>query len=159
MALSESIVGTHFRYPDHYAVEREKIREYAKAVQNEDPSFFSDEAAAELGYAGLPTPLTFISVFSYRAQRAFFDDANIGITDRQIVQIDQQVKFMAPIQAGDELQCDVYLHSVRQAHGTDIIVTKNIITNQDGQVVQELYTTLAGRTEENGESGFNDGTA
>ena len=159
MALSESIVGTHFRYPDHYAVEREKIREYAKAVQNEDPSFFSEEAAAELGYAGLPTPLTFISVFSYRAQRAFFDDANIGITDRQIVQIDQQVKFMAPIQAGDELQCDVYLHSVRQAHGTDIIVTKNIITNQDGQVVQELYTTLAGRTEENGESGFNDGTA
>lgn len=159
MALSESIVGTHFRYPDRYAVEREKIREYAKAVQNEDPSFFSDEAAAELGYAGLPTPLTFISVFSYRAQRAFFDDANIGITDRQIVQIDQQVKFMAPIQAGDELQCDVYLHSVRQAHGTDIIVTKNIITNQDGQVVQELYTTLAGRTEENGESGFNDGTA
>ena len=159
MALSESIVGTHFRYPDHYAVEREKIREYAKAVQNEDPSFFSEEAAAELGYAGLPTPLTFISVFSYRAQRAFFDDANIGITDRQIVQIDQQVKFMAPIQAGDELQCDVYLHSVRQAHGTDIIVTKNIITNQDGQVVQELYTTLAGRSEENGESGFNDGTA
>ena len=159
MALSESIVGTHYRYPDHYAVEREKIREYARAVQNEDPAFFSEEAAAELGYAGLPTPLTFISVFSYRAQRAFFDDANIGITDRQIVQIDQQVKFMAPIQAGDELQCDVYLHSVRQAHGTDIIVTKNIITNQDGQVVQELYTTLAGRTEENGESGFNDGTA
>ena len=159
MAVSESIVGTHYRYPDHYAVEREKIREYARAVQNGDPSFFSEEAAAELGYAGLPTPLTFISVFSYRAQRAFFDDANIGITDRQIVQIDQQVKFMAPIQAGDELQCDVYLHSVRQAHGTDIIVTKNIITNQDGQVVQELYTTLAGRTEENGESGFNDGTA
>ena len=159
MALSESIVGTHFRYPDHYAVEREKIREYAKAVQNEDPWFFSEEAAAELGYAGLPTPLTFISVFSYRAQRAFFDDANIGITDRQIVQIDQQLKFLAPIQAGDELHCDVYLHSVREAHGTDIIVTKNIITNQDGQVVQELYTTLAGRSEENGESGFNDGTA
>ena len=159
MAVSESIVGTHYRYPDHYAVEREKIREYAKAVQNEDPSFLSEEAAAELGYAGLPTPLTFISVFSYRAQRAFFDDANIGITDRQIVQVDQELKFLAPVTAGDKLYCDVYLHSVREAHGTDIIVTKNIITNQDGQVVQELYTTLAGRSEENGESGFNDGTA
>jgi acyl dehydratase len=159
VAVSESIVGTHYRYPDHYAVEREKIREYAKAVQNEDPSFLSEEAAAELGYAGLPTPLTFISVFSYRAQRAFFDDANIGITDRQIVQVDQELKFLAPVTAGDKLYCDVYLHSVREAHGTDIIVTKNIITNQDGQVVQELYTTLAGRSEENGESGFNDGTA
>ena len=159
MAVSESIVGTHYRYPDHYAVEREKIREYARAVQNEDPAFFSEEAAAELGYAGLLTPLTFISVFGYRAQMGLFADANIGVTDRQIVQIDQRLKFLAPIQAGDELQCDVYLHSVRVAHGTDIIVTKNIITNQDGQVVQEAYTTLAGRSEENGESGFNDGTA
>ena len=33
------------------------------------------------------------------------------------------------------------------------------LTNQDGQVVQEAYTTLAGRSEENGESGFNDGSA
>ena len=66
---------------------------------------------------------------------------------------------MAPVTAGDKLYCDVYVDSVRQAHGTDIIVTKNIITNQDGQVVQEAYTTLAGRSEENGESGFNDGTA
>ena len=140
-------------------MEREKIREYARAVQNEDPSFFSEEAAAELGYAGLVTPLTFISVFGYRAQRAFFDDANIGITDRQIVQVDQELKFLAPVTAGDKLYCDVYVDSVRQAHGTDIIVTKNIITNQDGQVVQEAYTTLAGRSEENGESGFNDGTA
>ncbi len=51
------------------------------------------------------------------------------------------------------------MDSVRQAHGTDIIVTKNVITNQNGKVVQETYTTLAGRSEENGESGFNDGTA
>jgi acyl dehydratase len=159
VAVSESIVGTHYRYPDHYAVEREKIREYARAVQNEDPSFFSDEAAAELGYDGLLTPLTFISVFGYRAQMGMFTDANIGITDRQIVQVDQELKFLAPIIAGDKLYCDVYVHAVRQAHGTDIIVTKNIFTNQDGQVVQEAYTTLAGRSEENGESGFNDGTA
>jgi len=149
----------HYRYPDHYLVEREKIREYAVAVKNDDPSFFTEAAAAELGYEALLAPLTFISVFGYQAQFAFFNDANIGITERQIVQVDQELKFLAPIQAGDKLYCDVYVHSVRQAHGTDIIVTKNIISNQDGEVVQETYTTLAGRSEENGESGFNDGIA
>jgi acyl dehydratase len=159
VALSQTLVGTHYRYPDHYAVEREKIREYARAVHNDDPVFVSDEAAAELGYDGLPAPLTFISVFSYVAQKAFFEIANIGISDRQIVQIDQVLRFLAPVTAGDKLYCDVYLDSIRQAHGTDIIVTKNIVTNQDGTVVQEAYTTLAGRSEENGESGFNDGTA
>ncbi len=43
MALSKTFVGTHYRYPDHYVVEREKIREYAMAVKNDDPAFFSDD--------------------------------------------------------------------------------------------------------------------
>jgi acyl dehydratase len=149
----------HYRHPDHYEVEREKIREYATAVKNDGPEFFDDDAAAELGYQGLVAPLTFISVFGYTAQSAFFEHANIGITDAQIVQVDQVLKFLKPIQVGDKLYCDVYVHSVRQAHGTDIIVTKNIVSNEAGETVQETYTTLAGRSEEDGESGFNDGSA
>ncbi len=148
----------HFRYPDFYEVGREKIREYALAVKNEDPAFFEDQAAAELGYTGVLAPLTFISVFGYQAQSAFFADANIGITDMQIVQVDQELKIFLPIKAGDRLFCDVYVHSVRQAHGTDIIVTKNLITNQQGESVQETYTTLAGRSDDSGE-GFSNGTA
>ena len=139
---------------------REKIREYAVAVKNDDAAFFDDKAAAELGYDALLAPLTFISVFGYQAQTAFFANANIGIQDAKIVQVDQELKFLQPIKAGDRLYCDVYVHSIRQAHGTDIIVTKNIITNQDGEVVQETYTTLAGRTGDEGEEGgFNDGAA
>ena len=68
MALTADIVGMHYRYPDHYEVEREKIREYAVAVQNDDAAFFEEDAAAELGYKGLIAPLTFICVFGYKAQ-------------------------------------------------------------------------------------------
>ena len=42
--------GPTYRHPDYYLVEREKIREYAKAVQNFDPACLDDAAAAELGY-------------------------------------------------------------------------------------------------------------
>ena len=159
MSLSEKLVGTHYRFPDCYLVEREKVREYANAVKSTDPACLSDEAAAELGYKGVVAPLTFMSVFGYDAQMAFFEHANIGITDKQIVHVDQVVKFLKPVTAGDKLYCDVYVHEVRQAHGTDIIVTKNVVSNSDGEVVQETYTTLAGRSDESGESGFNDGTA
>ena len=86
----------HYRYPDHYVVEREKIREYAVAVKNDDACFFEEEAAAELGYDGLLAPLTFISVFGYKAQSAFFEHANIAIQDAQIVQVDQVLKFEKP---------------------------------------------------------------
>lgn len=149
----------HYRHPDHYVVGREKLREYAIAVKNEHPALHDDAAAAELGHASILAPLTFLSVFGYQAQSAFFESANIGINDMQIVQVDQVVKFRKPIHAGDTLYCDVYVDSVRQAHRTDIIVTKNIISDDKGDVVQETYTTLAGRAGEDGEEGFSDGTA
>lgn len=158
MSLSSKIVGMHYRHPDHYIVGREKIREYAIAVKNDDAACFDEQAAAELGHDALVAPLTFISVFGYQAQSAFFANAKIGITDAQIVQVDQALKFLVPIKAGDMLYCDVSVDSVRQAHGTDIIVTKNIITNEAGDIVQETYTTLAGRAGD-GEEGFSDGTA
>lgn len=149
----------HYRHPDHYVVGREKLREYAVAVKNDDAAFFDEKAAAELGHDALPAPLTFISVFGYQAQSAFFASANIGVTDMKIVQVDQVLKFRKPIHAGDTLYCDVYVDSVREAHGADIIVTKNIVTNDEGDIVQETYTTLAGRTGEEGEEGFSDATA
>ncbi|OMC53906.1 3-hydroxyacyl-ACP dehydratase [Mycobacterium sp. IS-836] len=159
MPLKTNIVGMHYRYPDHYEVEREKIREYAVAVQNDDAPFFEEKAAAELGYHGLLAPLTFISVFGYKAQNAFFNYANIAVEDAQIVQVDQVLKYKKPIVDGDKLYCDVYVDSVRQSHGTQIIVTKNIVTDDAGDIVQETYTTLAGRAGEDGGEGFSDATA
>ena len=158
MSLSKDLVGTHYKYPDHYVVGREKIREYAVAVKNDDSAFHDEKAAADLGHDAILAPLTFISVFGYQAQLAMFKSNNIAISDEKIVQVDQELRFLQPIKAGDRLNCDVYVHSIRQSFGADIIVTKNIITNQDDEVVQETYTTLAGRSDGE-ESGFDDGAA
>lgn len=158
MPLTKEIVGMHYRYPDYYAVEREKIREYAVAVQNGDAWYSDEDAAAELGYKGVLAPLTFCCVFGYQAQTAFFRYANIAVQDAQIVQVDQVLKYFKPLVAGDRLYCDVYVDSMRVSHGTQIIVTKNIITNEAGEIVQETYTTLAGRAGEDGE-GFSDAIA
>ena len=159
MALSPDIVGLTYLYPDHFEVGREKIREYAIAVKNDDAVFQDNDVAGALGHGSIPAPLTFISIFGYQAQLAMFGAAGISVSDAQIVHVDQSLKFLQPIKAGDTLYCDVYVDSVRQAHGTDLIVTKNVVTNQAGDVVQESYTTLAGRTGEMGDEGFDDGTA
>lgn len=158
MSLRKDLIGLHFKYPDHYEVGREKIREYAVAVKNDDGAFHDEKAAADLGHEAILAPLTFISIFGYQAQLAMFKSNNIAIADEKIVQVDQELRFLQPIKAGDRLYCDVYVHSIRRSFGADIIVTKNIVTNQDGEVVQETYTTLAGRSDGE-ESGFSDGTA
>src|ERR1700743_1653443 len=151
MSLGQNAIGKRFRYPDYYIVGREKIRE--------DAPFHEEKAALELGYDALIEPLTFISVFGYKAVEAFFAWANIATNDAQVVQVDQALKFFAPIKDGDRLYCDVEIESVRRAHGTDIIMTKQTITNDAGDIIQETYTTLAGRAGDEGEEGFRDATA
>jgi acyl dehydratase len=135
-------------YPDHYVVGHEKVRQYAKAVKNTDPAYFDEDAARELGYDAILAPLTFISIFGYQAQMAFFDHANIAIADEKIVQVEQGLKLLRPIQAGDKLYCHIRLDSLRQAFGADVLTIRSRIVNQHGETVQEDYTTMAGRSEE-----------
>ena len=85
-----------------------------KPCKTTTPRSSTEEAAAELGYDGLTAPLTFICVFGYKAQSAFFENANIAMQDAQIVQVDQVLKFLKPIVAGDKLYCDVWVDSVRR---------------------------------------------
>jgi len=158
VSLAERLAGARFRYPDHYEVEREKIREYAHAVKSRDGASLDVRAAAKLGYGGLVAPLTYISVFGHTAISAFFEHVGIVVSDAQIVQVDQRLAFHQPIKEGDRLYCDIEVESVRRAHGTDIIMTRQIVTNDAGDIVQETYTTLAGRAGE-GDKGFTDGAS
>ena len=41
MAIAEDIIGTHYRYPDYFEVDREKIREFALAVKDDHPAHYS----------------------------------------------------------------------------------------------------------------------
>lgn len=147
MALSPDIVGLTYLYPDHFEVGREKIREYAAAVQNDDAAYTDEDAARALGHDALLAPLTFISIFGLQAQMAFFEHANIPITEEKIVQVEQGLVFLRPIKAGDKLYCHIRLDKLRRQFGADVLTIRSRITNQNGEIVQEDYTTMAGRTE------------
>jgi acyl dehydratase len=147
VALSPDIVGKTYLYPDYYEVGREKVREYAIAVKNEDPAYFDDETAQALGHDAILAPLTFVAVFGLQAQLAFFEHLNIPITDEKIVQVEQGLKLLRPIKAGDRLYCHIRLDSLRQSYGADILTIRSRITNQHGDTVQEDYTVLAGRSD------------
>ncbi|GEM29679.1 (R)-hydratase [Nocardia neocaledoniensis NBRC 108232] len=145
-AHAAAMVGHHYRVDDYYEVGREKVREYARAVQDYHPVHWDEDVARANGHEGLLAPLTFISLVGILAQRKLFEEIVTGYDLSQIMQTDQILEFHRPIRVGDQLTCDVYLHSFRQAFGGDIIVTKNIVTAQDDELVLTTYTTLIGRS-------------
>ncbi len=145
MALKTDIRGMIWRYPDYFVVGREQIRQFARAVKCEDPASFVEDAAAELGYDSIVAPLTFTSIFARLVQLDFFRNVDVGVETMQIVQVDQQFCYCKPVRAGDKLWARMDIHSVEERFGADIVVSRNICTNDDGELVIEAYTTLMGQ--------------
>jgi acyl dehydratase len=143
MALKTDIRGMVWRYRDTYVVGREKIREFARAVQAEDPASYHEEAASELGYDNIVAPPTFVTIFAKLVQADFFRNVDLG-SDIMMVQVDQKFLFYKPVLAGDVLHARMDIQSVDERFGADIVVTKNICTNDAGDVVLEAYTTMMG---------------
>lgn len=148
MALKTDIRGMVWRYPDYFVVGREQLREFARAIKCDHPAHYDEAAAAELGYDAIIAPPTLVTIFAKYVQLDFFRHVDLGMENLVIVQVEQRFVFYRPIKAGDKLWGRMDIESVVERFGADIVVTKNICTNDDGEVVMEAYTTLMGQYRE-----------
>ena len=142
----EARVGHWYRMDDTYLVGREKLREYARAVQDYHPAHWDVAAAADLGYPDLVAPLTFTSTPGMTCNRRMFEEIVVGYdTWMQTEEVFEQHR---PIVAGDELTIDVELTSVRRIAGRDLVTVTNTFTDTAGERVHTLHTTVVGVTAE-----------
>jgi acyl dehydratase len=149
MAINTNILGMVWDYPDGYVVGREKIREFANAVKADDAAHQDEKAAAELGHDALVAPPTFVTIIGKMVQADFMRKVDTGYETLQMVQVDQRFVFHKPILAGDELHARMEVESVVERFGADIVVTRNTLTNKDGELVMESYTTMMGHEGDN----------
>ena len=142
----ETRVGHYYQVDDTYQVGREKVREYARAVQDYHPAHWDAATAEKLGYSGLVAPLTFTSTPAMAANRELFESVVVGYdTYMQTEEVFEQHR---PIVAGDELHVDVELSSVRRIAGRELITVTNTFTDATGERVHTLHTTVVGLTAE-----------
>lgn len=146
MSFASDIIGTHFRYPDYYLVGREKIREYAKAIQSEDPLHYSEEAAKAAGYPDVVAPLTFIAIPGRQVQLEIFRNFDVGINLARVIHRDQKILYHRPICAGDKLFFDSWLESVVESFGAVISTLRTEITDADGEPVMTTLVTMFGES-------------
>ena len=142
----EARVGHYYQMDGTYLVGREKVREYARAVQDYHPAHWDVDAAAQLGYSGLVAPLTFTSTPGMSCNRRMFESVVVGYDT--YVQTEEVFEQHRPIVAGDELHIDVELTSVRRIAGRDLITVTNTFTDAAGERVHTLHTTVVGVTGE-----------
>ena len=149
MAIKINVLGMVHDYPDYFVIGREKIREFASAIKSDDPAYFDEAAAADLGHDALVAPPTFISMLALIMQRDFFRKVDTGFETMQIVQVDQKFRYHKPMRAGDKVWGRMEVVSVDERFGADIVVTRNLALDENGELFLEAFTTLMGHEGDN----------
>jgi acyl dehydratase len=118
-------------------VERGKIREFARAIKDDDPLYF-DEAYAETEAGGIVSPITFLQTATH------WDDGSARVRLpfdlKRVLHGEQEYEFLAPIHAGDVLTvvsriADLYEKPGKRGGSMNFAVTETTYTNQRGEVV------------------------
>jgi acyl dehydratase len=141
---AEELIGKHYRQQDYFLVGREKIREFAIALKDDNPTHYSEVDAAEAGYPALVAPLTFLAIAGRRVQLEIFTKFKIPINIARVFHRDQKFLFHRPILAHDKLHFDTYLDSVIESHGTVIAEIRSEVTDAEGNPVVTSIVTMLG---------------
>ena len=134
MAPKSDAVGKTYP-PTSYAVGREKVREFAAAVGEENPLHHDVDAAREAGYADVVAPPMFAVVFGGRAMAPALFDPEVGIDFSRMVHGGQEFLWGPPVVAGDEIATEVEVKDVAERGGLQFFVFESRSTNQDGETV------------------------
>lgn len=147
MAVDVSYAGRTYAPTEPYAVGREHVREFARAVQAAHPAHHDVEAARSLGYPDVVAPPTFAVVVAQRAEAQLIEDEAAGIDFSRVVHAEERFTHHRPIHAGDELVTVLHVDSITERAGLAMVTTRCEIQGADGESVATVVSTLAVRGE------------
>ncbi|MFV0434137.1 MAG: MaoC family dehydratase N-terminal domain-containing protein [Leucobacter sp.] len=131
-----------------YLVGREKVREFARAVQSSSPLHLDPEAARTAGYADVVAPPTFAVVVQEATLAKLLADEEAGVDFSRVVHGDQRFSYTRPIVAGDELTATLTIAAVKQLGAHSMVTASSDIVDASGEHVVTAISTLVVRGEE-----------
>jgi acyl dehydratase len=151
MALDPAFLGRCYPSAGIYQVGREKIREFAEAIGDDDAVYRDPSAARACGYSDVIAPPTFAIILTLRAQRALVCDPELGLDYSRMVHGNQSFTHHRPILAGDELAATLHVEGVRTMGGNDMLTVRCQITDAAGDPVTTARSMLVVRSSDAGE--------
>ena len=148
MALDPSFVGRCYPLAGTYQVGREKIRDFAEAIGDDDALYLAPEVARACGHSDVLAPPTFAAILALRAEQELVRDPALGLDYRRIVHGSQSFTHHRPIMAGDELAATLHVEGIRAIGGNDMLTVRCEITDSAGDPVTTIRAMLVVRGED-----------
>jgi acyl dehydratase len=134
VAVNTDVIGRSYP-PTTYAVGREKVREYARAVGESDPLYLDVEAAREAGYDDVVAPPMFAVVYAMPAVAQGMFDPAVGIDFGRLVHAGQEFAWGPLVVAGDEISTTLTVKDVSERRGSGFFVFETVSCNERGETV------------------------
>jgi len=140
--MSTDAIGKRYD-PVVYAVGREKIREYARAVGESNPLYLDVEAARAAGYADVVAPPMFAVVYSSPGVTPAMFDPELGIDFSRVVHGAQGLVWGPLVVAGDEVTTTTTVKDISERGGMSFYVLEAASDNQrDERVCTGTWTII-----------------
>ena len=135
-------VGKRYR-PYEYEVSREKVREYAKVIGDENPVYLHRHAARAAGFRDIVTPPTFAVIYSVSAIRKAIFDPELQIDMTRLVHGGQVFEWFEPVCVGDLISTALQVCDIYQKDPLWFVVFETISINQeDEEVLSATWTYI-----------------
>ena len=142
MPVDDSAKGKTFP-PAAYEVGKEKIREYAQAVGEDNEVYFEREKAKAAGFRDIPAPPMFAVVYSGPAMAPAIFDPEVKMNFAAMVHGGQEFVWGEPVCSGDVISTAAQVESIDERGGMGFYVFESVSTNQDGaEVVRGTWTNI-----------------
>ena len=145
MALNPAFVGRTYPPSPPYEVGREKIREFATAIGDQNPAYHDVDAARALGHPDLVAPPTFPFVLTTRAMAAAVFDPDLGLDYSRVVHGEQRFAYQRPVTAGDVLVVRSTIENIRSVAGNDLLTYRGDVETEQGEHVVSTWSVLVSR--------------
>jgi acyl dehydratase len=145
MGVNPQIAGRVYAPSPAYEVGREKIREFATAINSTDPVHSDPDAARALGYPDVIAPPTLAVLIAQLSEGQLINDPEAGIDYARVVHGEERFAHHRPIVAGDRLVATLSVDKVGTAGKLTMVNTRVEIADEKGEPVTTVTSTIVVR--------------
>ena len=135
MAIKRDFIGRTFDFGVPYQVGREKVREFATAIGDNNPLFHDLAAAQAAGHRDLLAPPTFPFVITYRAMIGAMGDPELNLNYAMVVHGEQKFTYTRPLYAGDEVIVDSVVADIAAVGRNELLTMEQHVKTLDGELI------------------------
>ncbi len=144
MPLNQELKGKEYQEVE-FAVERDRVLQFADAIGEDDPIYRDPEAAKAAGYDDQLAPPTFVTAMQIMTSGQVVMDQELGLNYTLVVHGEQEYDWRRPVRVGDKLRATPRIADIYARGPNEFLVIEAEIKDQSGETVVVARSTLLSR--------------